>query len=78
MARTETKAKATTSTWSDGTSDAEIERLAKLYDVQQKLIGDTLESAEKITGKKEATAQQAALITLARVMLNLDEAITRE
>ena len=59
-------------------SDAEIERLAKLYDVQQKLIGDTLESAEKITGKKEATAQQAALITLARVMLNLDEAITRE
>ena len=59
-------------------SDAEIERLAKLYDVQQKLIGDTPESAEKITGKKEATAQQAALITLARVMLNLDEAITRE
>ena len=59
-------------------SDAEIERLAKLYDVQQKLIGDTPQSAEKITGKKEATAQQAALITLARVMLNLDEAITRE
>ena len=52
--------------------------MAKLYDVQQKLIGDTPKSAEKITGKKEATAQQAALITLARVMLNLDEAITRE
>jgi len=58
--------------------DTEIERLTKLYAVQKKLIGDTPQSAEKITGEKEATPQQAAHITLARVMLNLDEAITRE
>ena len=56
----------------------EISRLMKFYEDQKKLILATPQSAEKITGIKGGTSNLAAFISLARVILNLDETVTRE
>ncbi len=59
-------------------TNVEIDRLIKFYKDQEKLIIAVPQSERKITGKNEATPQLAAFTTLARVILNLDETVTRE
>ncbi|HEY1172093.1 MAG TPA: PSD1 and planctomycete cytochrome C domain-containing protein [Verrucomicrobiae bacterium] len=62
-------------------SKAEGKRLEELYTEQVKLLESRPENAKKLVGTKTADAdapQKAALVALARVMLNLDEFITRE
>ena len=59
-------------------NNEEITRLIKFYDDQMKLIIDTPQSEQKITGKNNATPRLAAFTALARVILNLDETVTRE
>ena len=61
---------------------AELARLKQLYAAQLQLAQANPEAAAKIcgTGKKDqpGLAEQATLIALSRVLLNLDEFITRE
>ena len=59
-------------------TNMEIDRLINFYKNQEKLIIATPQSEIKITGKSDATPQLAAFISLARVILNLDETVTRE
>ena len=59
-------------------NNAEIDRLIKFYKKQENLIIADPQSKRKITGNVKATPQLAAFTTLARVILNLDETITRE
>jgi mono/diheme cytochrome c family protein len=59
----------------------ELAQLRKLYDAQLKLVSADTESAMKISGaKKDDTklAEKATLVALGRVMLNLDEFVTRD
>lgn len=60
---------------------AEAKRLRELYEQQAKLLEANPENARKILGLKEAAADEvskATLVAMGRVMLNLDEFITRE
>lgn len=62
-------------------SKPEAKRLEELYEQQFKLLEVRPENAKKLVGAKAAEADapaKAALVGLARVMLNLDEFITRE
>jgi hypothetical protein len=62
-------------------SKAEAKRLEELYTTQVKLLEMKPENAKKLVGAKAAEADapaKAALVALARVLLNLDEFITRE
>ena len=62
-------------------SRAEARRLKALYEDQFELLEVRPENAKKLVGVKTAdadVAMKAALVALARVMLNLDEFITRE
>jgi mono/diheme cytochrome c family protein len=59
----------------------ELAHLRKLYDAQWKLVSADAENAARIAGGKRdepALAQQATLVALGRVMLNLDEFVTRD
>jgi hypothetical protein len=61
---------------------AELERLRRLYDDQHELIRHNPASAAKITGDYAADpgslAERATLIAVTRIIMNLDEFITRE
>lgn len=60
---------------------AELDRLEKLYDRQLNLAAADPKGAAKAIGAKENEpdlARKATLVALSRVMLNLDEFITRE
>jgi len=65
-------------------SRAELSRLRQLYEDQQRLTHEHPESATAILGLGEKTAapadaaEQASLVAAARVILNLDEFITRD
>lgn len=62
-------------------SKAEAKRLEELYTEQVKLLEVRPENAKKLVGAKAAEADapaKAALVAMARVLLNLDEFITRE
>ncbi|MBI3881466.1 MAG: hypothetical protein HY301_15555 [Verrucomicrobia bacterium] len=55
--------------------------LGKVYDAQLKLAQSDVESAAKIAGAKKddaGAAEKATLVALGRVMLNLDEFVTRD
>lgn len=59
----------------------ETAQLRKLYDAQLKLVSANAENAAKITGAKKddaKLAEKATLVALGRVMLNLDEFVTRD
>lgn len=59
----------------------ELDRLTGLYEMNLKLAKAAPESAAKTVGAKvgdENVAERATLVALGRVMLNLDEFITRE
>ncbi len=61
--------------------EEELSALMDIYQRQDRLTRKDLESARRIISKKDespSTAETATLIALARVMLNLDEFITRE
>jgi len=59
----------------------ELAQLRKLYDAQLKLVSADVENAAKIAGAKKddaKLAEKATLVALGRVMLNLDEFVTRD
>jgi len=59
----------------------EFALLSKVYDAQLKLAQANAENAAKIAGSKKddpASAEKAAFVALGRVMLNLDEFVTRD
>jgi hypothetical protein len=59
----------------------ELAQLRKLYDAQLKLVSADTENAVKIAGLKKddsQLAEKATLVALGRVMLNLDEFVTRD
>ena len=59
----------------------ELDRLEKLYDRQLKLAASDKKGAAQAIGAKESDpdlARKATLVALSRVMLNLDEFITRD
>jgi mono/diheme cytochrome c family protein len=59
----------------------ELAQLRKLYDAQLKLVALSPENAVKISGTKKddaRAAEMATLVALGRVMLNLDEFVTRD
>ncbi|MBI5773898.1 MAG: PSD1 domain-containing protein [Verrucomicrobia bacterium] len=59
----------------------EMAQLQKLYDAQLKLVSANAENAVKIAGAKKddaKLAEKATLVALGRVMLNLDEFVTRD
>ncbi|MGB0579725.1 MAG: DUF1549 and DUF1553 domain-containing protein, partial [Limisphaerales bacterium] len=61
--------------------DPELDRLEKLYDRQLKLATADSKGSAQTIGAKESEpnlARKATLVALSRVMLNLDEFITRE
>jgi len=62
-------------------TNAELKRLLKLYDDELQLVLASPDNAAKITGEKGAdknhTIQQATLVALSRVIMNLDEFVTR-
>lgn len=63
-------------------TSAEMKRLLALYDQQSKLVRRDLENAARIAGAKQEDdpdlAEKATLVAMGRVLLNLDEFITRE
>ena len=61
-------------------ASAELERLTSLYESQKQRLAAQPERAARILGTAKATdaIDQAACVALARVILNLDEFLTRE
>jgi len=63
-------------------SKAEMNRLLQLYTEQMRLLNGKEENAAKIAGEKKADApdvdEKATMVALARVIMNLDEFVTRE
>ena len=63
---------------------AELTRLRRLYSDEQKLVGESCEGERAILGLDEKTptpedaADRAALVAVARTIMNLDEFITRD
>jgi hypothetical protein len=63
-------------------SNAELTRLLQLYHDQMRLLKDSPESAAKIAGDKSgdpaSMEERATLVSISRVILNLDEFVTRD
>jgi hypothetical protein len=63
-------------------SKAETHRLTQLYVEQMQLLNTQAENAAKLAGEKDANAQSvqeiASMVALCRVIMNLDEFVTRE
>ena len=59
---------------------AEFERLSELYESQSRALAAQPERAAKILGTTKGTASNdpAACVAVARILLNLDEFLTRE
>jgi hypothetical protein len=61
---------------------AEMNRIVKLYDDELRLVQLRPESAAKILGEKgesnDGMVEKATLVALSRVIMNLDEFVTRE
>jgi len=62
---------------SRGPTKAEMRRLSQLYAEQLKLLGTQGENVVKLANEKDAEAT-ASLVALCRVIMNLDEFVTRE
>jgi uncharacterized protein YciI len=63
-------------------TQAELKRLARLYHDELRLVQAGPENAAKITGEKSGqpndAVEKATLVALSRVIMNLDEFVTRE
>ena len=61
-------------------SDAELARLWQLYEGQLELLRKAPGSAGKIVGETDAAEPEtlAALVAVCRIIMNLDEFLTRE